>query len=394
MENVMSVVFCRSNPIAPDPRVEKSAATLMEAGYRVTLLGWDRSAALPRREIISGADCIRLPIQAQFGHGLGNFAPLLRWQWGLLRWLIQNRCAYDSIHACDFDTVLPALACKALFGKRVVYDIFDFYADHLRATPGWVKALIRALDLWAIRFVDALIVADESRWAQIGERVPANRAVVLNTPIDTFSSFNHNTLKGTGGHQEHKEKKALSDSSCPSWLNLIYVGLLQIERGLLDVLAVLADHPEWYLDLAGFGGDEDQILALSEELPNVTWHGRIPYERALALTAAADVVLALYDPALANHRCASPNKLFEAMMQGKPVIVAADTNIDRIVQAENCGLVVEYGHRQELVKALERLQLDNVLYAEFADNARRAYERTYNWRTMSARLLRLYQQLR
>ncbi|MBL6965798.1 MAG: glycosyltransferase family 4 protein [Anaerolineales bacterium] len=403
------IIVARSNPIAPDPRVEKATAALAEAGYHVTIIGWDRSAALPPREIISGIDCIRLPIQAQFGHGLGNFAPLLRWQWGLLRWLMQNRRGYNIIHACDFDTVLPALVVKLLFGKRVVYDIFDFYTDHLRATPGWVKSLIRSVDLWAIRRVDALIITDESRWVQVGERLPQNRAVVLNTPRD----YDYNTLTRTSQtqmkflklrrrkeRQEEQKRKTWrsspirGDFSAKKTLNLVYVGLLQTERGLLNVLNVLGDHPEWHLDLAGFGGDENQILALSDELPNVTWHGRIPYERALALTAAADVVLALYDPAIPNHRYASPNKLFEAMMLGKPVIVAADTNIDRIVQAENCGLVVEYGHRPELVKALECLQLDKVLYAEFAANARRAYEQDYDWSTVSARLLRLYQQLR
>lgn len=386
------IIITRSNPIDPDPRVEKAAAALTEAGYTVNLLGWDRSAALPRRETIAGAACIRLPIRAQFGHGLGNLGPALRWQWGLAGWLVRHRREYDIVHACDFDTVLPALLGKFLFGKRVVYDIFDFYADHLRATPGWAKSLIRGVDLWTIRCVDALIITDESRWAQVGGQLPQNRVVILNTPADLFKDFNHKV---------HKDAQSFSlcDPLCPlvpfrvSWLNLVYIGLLQIERGLLDVLALLSDHPNWHLDLAGFGGDEKQILALSEELPNVTWHGRIPYGRALELTAAADVVLALYDPTIDNHRYASPNKLYEAMMLGKPVIVAANTNIDRIVQVENCGLVVEYGNRHELAAALEGLQADRLLCQQIGQNARRAYEREYNWHQMKTRLLALYAQL-
>ncbi len=384
------IIILRSNPIDPDPRVEKAAAVLVGAGYGVTLLGWDRNAALPVRQIVAGVDCIRLPIRAKFGRGLANLWSLLRWQWGLLRWLVHHRRDYAILHACDFDTVVPALACKFLFGKQIVYDIFDFYADHLRATPDWVRALIRALDLWAIRRVDALIVVDDARWAQVGQRLPENRSVILNTPEDVFERINRAGDKDEEKHRVFTNLAAQSEFA----LKIVYVGLLQIERGLLDVLALLGDHPEWRLDLAGFGGDEAQIIGLAEGLPNIAWHGRIPYAQALTLAAEADVLLALYDPALKNHRYASPNKLYEAMMLGKPVIVAEGTNIDRIVQEENCGLVVRYGCMSELAKAFERLKNDTALRTEFAANARRAYEKKHNWQTMATRLLHLYQQLR
>jgi glycosyltransferase involved in cell wall biosynthesis len=174
---------------------------------------------------------------------------------------------------------------------------------------------------------------------------------------------------------------------------LIYVGLLQVERGLLDILALLWDHPDWRLDLAGFGGDEDQILPITEELPNVHWHGRVGYLEALSLSSTADVMLALYDPALPNHRYASPNKLFEAMMLSKPVVVAGRTNIDGIVSREECGLVVEYGDRDDIEQALLTLEKNTTLRRKLGQNARRAYERQYNWSVMVDHLNQFYAQL-
>ena len=96
---------------------------------------------------------------------------LVRWQAGLTRWLMDHRREYDIIHACDFDTILPALWCRQ-WGKVVIYDIFDFYADHLRATPEWVKFLIRRLDLALIHQADAVILADDSRKEQIVGAAP------------------------------------------------------------------------------------------------------------------------------------------------------------------------------------------------------------------------------
>jgi glycosyltransferase involved in cell wall biosynthesis len=357
--------------------VEKAASALADAGYDVTLLGWDRSGTFPTTACLRRMSLHRLLIRARYGTGLHNFPPLLRWQWGLLLWLLRHRQRYDIIHACDFDTVLPALLCKWLLGKRVVYDIFDFYSDHLRATPGWIKRIIRWVDLRVINRVDALILSDESRRVQIRGADPRQSAVILNTPPDLRDQFDPR-----------------EDPDSIEGLRLVYVGLLQRERGLFDLLHLLAKHPTWQLDLAGFGGDQEQILAQGESLPNLHWHGRVPYQRALALTATADVVLALYDPALPNHRYASPNKVFEAMMLVKSVVVAQDTHVDRVVEQHRCGLVVPYGQLEALERVLTRLEGNPALRRELGANGRHAYERCYAWSTMRARLLRLYAQMR
>lgn len=368
------VLFLRSNPIAPDPRVTKAARTLANAGYRVTLLGWDRTGTLPLKDNLDGLLCWRLPIIAPFGQGLDNFAGLLRWQRGLLRWLWAHRGEFDVIHACDFDTVLPALVYKGLFGARVVYDIFDFYADHLRATPRWIKVLIRRLDLKVIAWVDAIILADDVRWAQIASAKPRASAVIYNTPID-------------------QPQFAAIKPLPVDILRVVYVGLLQVERGLMDLLTLLQNHPDWHLDLAGFGGDQEAILARASDLPNVHWHGRISYQHALALSRKADLIWALYDPAIPNHRYASPNKLFEAMMLGVPVLVARHTHIDDLVTRERCGLIVDYGNLAALDAVLATLQRDLQVRKTLGINGRRAYQERYRWDNMAARLLTLYARL-
>ncbi len=369
------ILICRSNPLAPDPRVEKIARALLGAGYTVHLLGWDRSASLPARALENGLQIERLPIRAEFGRGLANLPNLLRWQWGLWGWLRRNRRAYDVIHACDFDTILPALLAKRLWGKRVVYDIFDFYADHLRATPRPLVRAIRRADLGAIDRADALILADDSRREQIRGSAPRRCTVVYNSPEDLRAGLEAPPEAGDTG------------------LRLCYVGLLQVERGIFELLQVLERRPTWRLDLAGFGGDEALIRERIAAMPNVTWHGRIPYRQALQLSLAADALFATYDPAIPNHRYASPNKVFEAMMLGKPVIVARDTHMDRLITAANCGLVVPYGEVQALEAALARLEADPGLRRSLGENARRVYESTYSWAEMEKRVLGLYREL-
>ncbi len=325
----MKVVILRSNPVAPDPRVEKEARALSGAGYSVIALGWDRSAALPVRESREAWEIIRLPIRAPFGQGLGNLPQVIRWQWGLWRWLVRHKQEYDLIHACDFDTILPAFLIKLFWQKKVVYDIFDFYADLLQRTPEWLKSCLRRCEFFFINHVDGVILADEARREQIAGTHPSHLAIVVNSPEDILGRIT---------------PVVLPDSQ----LHLSYVGLLEIRRGLLHVLDILRSRPEWTLELAGTGRDARAILDGAKRMPNVHWHGEVAYDRALALNAAADVLFATYDPEVPNHRYSSPNKIFEAMMLGKPVIVARDTNADRLVEKESCGMVVSYGDRDEL----------------------------------------------
>jgi len=370
------VLFCRSNPIDPDPRVEKEARALLHAGYQVQVIAWDRTGKLPSPEKKDGFTIYRLLIPAGYAQGMGNLSALLRWEWGLFWWLVGHRQSFDLIHACDFDTVLPAMLCKWLFRKKLIYDIFDFYADHLRKTPPKIKQLIRWVDLNIITWADGVILVDDVRREQIQGGNPKRLTVIYNSPEDV-----HDQLEIV--NQENDERE----------LNIVYVGLLQFERGLMELLTVLETHPGWVLDLAGFGGDADAILDKADQLPNVRWHGRIPYQKTIQLTAQADVSFATYDPDIPNHRYASPNKIFEAMMLALPIIVAKNTNMDRIVDMNSCGLIVKYGDTEELEKVLIQLERNPDLRIALGKNGRKAYIKEFSWQIMADRLIEFYQQM-
>ncbi|MEN4010842.1 MAG: glycosyltransferase family 4 protein [Bellilinea sp.] len=375
----MNILILRSNPVAPDPRVEKIARALHQQGWRVDVLGWDRSGELPLTAQTDFGVVRRLPIRARFGSGLGNLPQLLRWQLGLFFWLLRQGRRYDAIHACDFDTILPALLLAKSWKTALIYDIFDFYAEHLRRTPAWIKSLIRRVDLWAIGKVDAVILVDENRKQQIAASNPRMLEVIYNAPEDC-QPLSAETVNNEG-------------TDNPAGLRIAYIGLLQKERGIFELLDVLQSHPRWRLDLAGFGGDEEQIRERIAGMANVRWHGRIPYESALRISAAADALIATYDPAIPNHRFSSPNKIFEAMMLARPIIVAEHTNIDAIVRRYNNGIVVPYGDRNALQVALLQLEQNPALRRKMGENGRTAYESEYGWHIMRGRLIRLYQKV-
>ncbi|WP_244363587.1 glycosyltransferase family 4 protein [Thermus brockianus] len=365
------ILILRSNPVSPDPRVEKEARALAEGGYRVKVLAWDREGLFPGKEEREFGVLERLAIKAGFGKGLANLPALLRFQVALLGYLVRHRNEYDIVHACDFDTVLSAWVTSRFFRKKVVYDVFDFYAEMLRRTPDWIKGWVKLLDIWVMSQVDALIIADEARKEQIRGAKPKRFEVIYNSP-DFLGECTHS----------------------PPPLKIVYVGLLQVERGILEMLEVLKRNPTWWLDLAGFGGDEEKIRAVAEKLPNVRFHGRIPYGEALRLMCGGHVLFATYDPSIPNHRYSSANKLFEAMALGKPIVVARGTGMDRLVEELRLGYVVEYGNVDELENVLRDVESWNQEQRQsFSRRVQTLFQEQFSWKKMKQRLLTLYAEL-
>lgn len=368
------IVICRSNPVAPDPRVEKTARALSEIGFVVTILAWDRTGQPFEQPVLPGIEFERLYIPGQYGSGMQNLKPLLRWQQALFRWLWHHRGEYAAIHACDFDTVLPAMMMKWFTRKIVIYDIFDFYTEHIRLRSQWMRGVLRWLDHQMIRAADAVILVDDSRRSQLKGTHPKRVEIIYNSPEDQLAAL------GTFGN---------SDAA----LRITYIGMIQVDRGIQYLISLLPRHPEWHFDLAGYGGDEDIILRDASSHANLTWHNRIPYDVALEMSARSDVLLATYDPAIPNNRLASPNKVFEAMMISRPVIVAEGTGIDVLVQTHQTGMVVPYGDALKLEQVLQELAQDPSLRETLGKNGRDLYERHYAWKQMQARITGLYRDI-
>lgn len=78
----------------------------------------------------------------------------------LLGWLLRHHNRYAIIHACDCETMTPDVILKLVYGKRVVYDVFDRYADMVRGVPSVLRQGLARLDHCLLEKVDHVILAD------------------------------------------------------------------------------------------------------------------------------------------------------------------------------------------------------------------------------------------
>jgi len=374
----MRIVFIRSNPVDPDSRVEKEVNSLLKIGHSIEVIGWDRSNKYKKKdeilELHNGSVAIhRFGIPAIFGGGFKkNLIPLIKFQLNIFSWLIKNRKKYDAIHACDFDTAFSSFICAKLLKKKLIYDIFDYYVDSFHV-PKVLKRVVEKIDHLIINKSDAVIICSEKRKEQIKGSHPKKLYIIHNSPPDLSDKINIKHL--------NKEK-----------VKIVYVGILSEGRFLKEIADIIKDKSEYEFHIGGFGKLENYFKDLSKKYDNIYFYGKLPYKETLELEKSCDIMTAIYDPYIPNHKYAAPNKFYEALMLGKPIIMIKNTGMDDIVSKYKIGEVIEY-NKVSLLKAFEKLKRQREKWKDIAIIMKDIYNKNYSWPIMEIELYSLYKNL-
>lgn len=374
------VILLRSNPVDPDPPVEKAALALLRAGYQVRIIGWDRDSDYRiKRNFVQlseyQVEVIRFGIKAQFGGGIKkNLFPLCFFLNRLRSWLVKNRATYDIIHAFDFDTGFVASQYATKFGKKFVYHILDYYvASHGLEKTALEKPILK-LENSVINCADATIVCTEKRKNQISGSRPKRLTVIHNTPSASQLKRCENKTKHTGR------------------VKIVYVGILEPSRLLKEITAAVLENNSIELHVGGFGTLDAFFTEQSRAFENIYYYGRLPYDQTLSLEKECDIMLAIYDPTISNHRFAAPNKFYESLMLGKPVIMARGTGMSEVVEENGIGELIEFS-KEGFADGVNRLIKRKDEWPLIAGRMKEIYRNQYCWDEMERRLIQLYTDL-
>lgn len=373
----MRVVFLRSNSIDPDPRVEKEIRALTAIGIECLCVGWDRSQSYGirtfKKKIMEGyIEANLIGIESPFGTGVKNAPRTLRFIKRLHKWLLENSEKYDVIHACDLDTGIAAKAASRRIGKPYVYDIFDFFSDS-RIMPNALKGLVKRVEFGVIDSSRVVIICTDQRRGQLKGSAPKEIVVVENTPEEQMVT----EVKDALGHE----------------IRLAYVGVLTEGRYIDKILDIVDVNDDLALDIGGFGPLGSMVESRALSNPRIVFHGKVSYDTALLLEKSADVMFALYDPSIANHRMAAPNKYYESLMLGVPLITIMDTSVGEWVEREKTGVTLAPDFTlYDLYQAIKDAVSANV-DGDISRRQRDLYRSKHSWSVMEKRLQTLYSTL-
>jgi glycogen synthase len=283
---------------------------------------------------------------------------------------------------------LPALdRLKRRHGGRTVYDSRDVYA-HARGLETMAplgRSLLARLERHWARRVDAVLTVNDAYASILAEQfgVPSP-TIVRNTPA--------RYVRPTPTPDRIRDRLGLPASTAI----VLYQGGLMTERGIEQGMEAILSVDDAVLVLMGFGSQQDAIVRLARS-PRYAERVRVvdpvPPAQLLDWTASADVMLMAIQPTSLNHRYTTPNKLWEAIAAGVPVVASDLPGMASVVRETGCGELVDPTDPAAIARGIRKiLDLPPIERARLLERCRAAGAR-YSWAQEAATLFELYRRL-
>ncbi len=372
-----------------DFRVMREATALVEAGFSVSIVDVENERSRPVAEDIRGV-CIKHIIRPQM------FIPARFKPWFLIKaaqmiilgtvQLLRTRA--DIYHAHDVMALPACYLAARLRRKPLIFDAHELPLDE----PGIIRW--RRLSALSIRVLGRMlqhcagVITTSPYYAQEIRNcyhVP-EVALVCNVP----------TYRVVGKSDRLRQHLGLG----PEVRIALYQGYLQPDRSLDRLIraAVFLERDTVIVMMGkGDGATLSQLEALiaSEGVADrVKILPPVPYEELLDWTASADIGLIVYAPDyMLNVQMMLPNKLFEYLMAGLPVLTSSLDAIVAVINTYDVGQVVTSLAPANIGAAINSMLADHEALARMSCNALKAAKDEFYWEKESQELIRLYQNI-
>jgi glycosyltransferase involved in cell wall biosynthesis len=270
---------------------------------------------------------------------------------------------------------LPALdRLRRRFGGRTVYDSRDVYMESrdLATAPRIVRPMMRAFERRWARRADLVITVNHP-YAELLSRafdIPVPW-IVMNCP--------EAWTPPTPPPDRIREALGLPGSTPV----VLYQGQLISDRGIEQAMDAILDVPGATLVLIGYGPLRRRLRRRSEEPP---YAGRVRVVPAVhpselvPWTASADVVVMPIQPTSLNHRYTTPQKLFESIAAGVPVVASDLPAMAEVVREIDAGALCDPTSPPSIAAAIrEVLGVDDATRAARRERILAAAHARYNW---------------
>lgn len=344
-----------------DGRAFNMASSLVRAGHRVTFLSTGtESGPFP----LDGVRMRRITLH--------------RWPSSKLRFLefylksicLVARIDADLYQAEDLFSLPVAWLGARLHRGKLSYDCRELYFA-LGSLLGrrWTQAFWSRVErIWITR-ADLVMITAQNQQEILVKRYGIDPPIVVR---------NHPPL-ALKPHKSHdlREKFPIPDDS-PI---LLYQGMFHPGRGIflpLEILRRIPDCVAVYLAFGELRGEVEKRIRDYGLEGRVFIEGPLPYDEILAYTSGADIGLALQEPFGENHLRARPNKIFEYIMAGIPVVASDFPPLRKAILEHEVGIVVDVENIDEIVGKIEQLLDDRATLDRMAANCRAA-SAIFNW---------------
>jgi len=268
---------------------------------------------------------------------------------------------------------------------RVIYDVIDVVleSNNVQRLPRPVLAGYRRLERRWVRAVDAIVTVNDPIADHLMNAwdLPERPTVLLNCqPRWNPPATRPDLIRELTGIPRERQI-------------VLFLGRLGRERGLDEAAEAVLALPDAALVLVGFGQWADRLRTRDRDPRFAGRHFTLPPvhpDSVPVWTASADVSVIAVPANSLNQRLSTPNKFWESLTAGTPVVVGRDLPVMReIVERERVGVVADPADPADLARALTELLGDPEAIERTRSRCLEITWTRYNWETAAVPYLAL-----
>lgn len=360
------------NDLVTDQRVDRNCRALLKSGYEVVLVGRVLKNSLPLPNRPYRLHRMRL----LFTQGPAFY---LEFQIRLFLFLLGKKT--QLLFSNDLDTLLPNYLMSRLRKTKIIYDTHELFCEvpELKQQP-FKRSIWKRIEKWIFPNLNHIITVNFSIAEIYQKEYGVAVKVVRNIPLK----------------REGIKVKSRDELGLPSGQNIIILqgAGINMQRGAEEAVEAMQWIKNAILLIVGSGDVIAQLQQIKVKLglqDKVIITGKVPYELLSQYTKIADLGLSLDKDTNLNYRYSLPNKLFDYIHAGVPVLVSELVEIGRIVEKYKIGFVANSHDPQYLAQEINHIFENPSQLNEWKENLLKA-QQELSWDKEERNLLKVIEQ--
>lgn len=342
------VVASVISDLVSDQRVHKVCTYLHAKGYHVTLIG----RAFPESLPVDGRVYATERIACYFRKGIPQYA---EFNLKLFIKLLSKKA--DVFLANDLDTLAPNFLNAFVRQKKLMYDSHEYFTGtpELQQKP-LKRKFWKLLEKWLIPRADHAYTVNAAVADRYKKECGVDMKIVRNVPLcnQTF------------------RQQSLPVLPADRFILLWQSGGINHDRGGEELIESIQLLPDFFLLV--IIGNGDVLLQLQQKTAalkladKIRFIPKVPFSELSAYTKQAHLGLSLDKLTCLNYELSLPNKLFDYMHAGVPVLASEVTDVKRIINTYKIGMCIPEITPQAIAKAIEWIYMNKAVYDEWKKN--------------------------
>jgi len=376
MSEKMKAIHIVLNSFSFDYRVQKEVNSLKKAGYQIYVFALQEKDLL--EEEPGNPHIRRFKLKTRPWPRKKFFQAFKYLECFYLMVKEASKIKPQIVHSHDLNALPIGAFISSIHKIPLIYDAHEFETEREKIKTKFAKIALKLLERSLIKKASRVITVSKPIALAYEKMYGVKPDLILNCP-------NYQKIKPC---QNSREELNLPVNK----KIFIYQGGLEPSRGLetlIETFEELKDKGVALL-LIGYGRLEKKICEKAKQNPDlILFKKPVPPDQLYKYTSSSDFGLSLIEKQSLSKYYSLPNKLFQYLMAGLPVIVSNIPEQKRIVERFNCGLVVNSENKEEIKEAIIKLaRSDSSFYRQQALKA----ARIYNWENEEKKLLKIYEE--